>query len=287
MRDFSDNHRWLSINTITLDRQGDLPAMIDACARHSIRAVAIWRHQVAAAGLKPVARMLKDGGLALSSYCRGGMLVADRAHRREAREDNLRALEEASALGAPCLVIVPGGLPQYSRPGSVPSKDLAAARTMIVEELGELLTHARTMRVPLALEPLHPMLAADRGSVNTLRQALDICETLDPDFTGILGVTVDTYHCWWDPELESQIGRANAKRLLAFQICDWLVPTTHLLNDRGMMGDGIIDIPMIRGWVEAAGYQGYAEVELFSEHWWRQPIDRVLEICIDRYQSAV
>jgi sugar phosphate isomerase/epimerase len=272
---------------MTVDRQGDLPAITEAAARHGIPALAIWRHQVAALGLERAARLIRDAGFVLSGYCRGGMMVADRAQRPAAREDNSRALEEAAVLGAPCLVIVPGGLPQFSRPGSEASKDIAAARAMVVEELGELLHRAREMGMPLALEPLHPMLAADRGCISTLRQALDICDALDPDRSGALGVVVDVYHCWWDPELESQIHRAGARRLLSFQVCDWLVPTNHLLNDRGMMGDGIIEIPLIRRWMEAAGFAGYAEVELFSERWWAQPIDEVLGLCLERHRCRV
>ena len=214
-------------------------------------------------------------------------MVADAAHRQEARDDNRRALEEAVALGAACLVIVPGGLPQFSRPGSAPSKDLADARKMVADELGALLPEARRAAMPLALEPLHPMLAADRGCINTLGQALDICDRLDPQASGALGVAVDVYHCWWDPKLKEQIERAGARRLLAFHVSDWLVPTSHLLNDRGMMGDGIIDIPAIRGWMEAAGYRGHAEVEIFSEHWWRRPMDEVLGLCIERHRSTV
>jgi len=287
MRDFSGDHRWLAINGITLDRQGDFLAIAEACARREIGAICPWRHQVAAVGLGRAAQAIKDAGLTLSGYCRAGMMVADAAHQQEARDDNRRALEEAAALKARCLVIVPGGLPQYSRPGSAPSKDLAAARAMVEEEVGVLLEHARAAAMPLALEPLHPMLAADRGCVNSLGQALDICDRLDPERRGGLGVVVDVYHCWWDPALESQIARAGAERLLAFHVSDWLVPTNHLLNDRGMMGDGVIDIPAIRGWMERAGYAGHAEVEIFSERWWRRPMEEVLRVCTERHRAAV
>jgi sugar phosphate isomerase/epimerase len=116
---------------------------------------------------------------------------------------------------------------------------------------------------------------------------LDICERLDPDRSGALGVAVDVYHCWWDPELVAQIARAGSKRLLAFHVSDWLAPTRHLLNDRGMMGDGVIDIPSIRSALELAGYQGYAEVEIFSERWWRRPMDELLVTCIERHRCAV
>lgn len=287
MRDFSRDHRGMSINTITLDRQGDLPAILEACLRHQVRAVCPWRHQVQQVGVDRAAKLLRDAGLQLSGYCRGGMMVADKAHRQAARDDNRRAVEEAAVLGAPCLVLVAGGLPQFSRPGSAASKDIAAAREMVAEEIAHLLEFAQAAGMPLAIEPLHPMVAADRGCVNTLRQALDLCDRFDPAGERGLGVAVDVYHTWWDPELGGQIARAGAARLMAFHVCDWLVPTTHLLTDRGMMGDGIVDIPLIRGWMETAGYDGPAEVEIFSERWWQEPMDKVLETCIERHKRTV
>ena len=287
MRDVSQDHRRLSINTITLDRQADLPAIMEACARSEIVAICPWRHQIAKVGLDRARRALRDAGLALSGYCRGGMMVADATHRTRARDDNRRALEEAVTLGAPCLVLVVGGLPQFSQPGSAPSKDLAAAREMVTEEIALLLEAARDADMPLAIEPLHPMLAADRGCINTMRQALDLCDRLDPGGTRKLGIAVDIYHTWWDPELDRQIARAGAARLLAFHVCDWLVPTRHLLHDRGMMGDGIVDIPRIRSLMEENGYRGYAEVEIFSEYWWQRPINEVIATCIERHKSAV
>jgi sugar phosphate isomerase/epimerase len=142
--------------------------------------------------------------------------------------------------------------------------------------------------MPLAIEPLHPMYAADRACINTMEQALDVCDELDPYRSGSLGLAVDVYHVWWDPKLEQQIARAGRARLLAFHVCDWLTPTRDLLNDRGMMGDGVIDIPRIRGWVEAQGFAGYSEVEIFSTgDWWQRPHEEVLDTCIARHRSAV
>jgi sugar phosphate isomerase/epimerase len=287
MRDFTQDHRWLSINTATLRKQADLPAIVDACARGQVRAIAPWRDQVAAVGLDRAASAVRHAGLALSGYCRGGMFPADAAHAREARDDNRRAVDEAKALGAPCLVLVVGGLPQYSRPGSVASRDIAAARGQVEAGLAELLEYARSVAMPLALEPLHPMYAADRACVNTLAQALDLCDRLDPARSGDLGVAVDLYHVWWDPDLPKQIKRAGRERLLAFHVCDWLVPTIDLLNDRGMMGDGIIEIRRLRAAVEEQGFDGFVEVEIFSERWWREPIADVIETCIARYRSVV
>ena len=250
MRDFSADHDWLALNTITLRKQGDLGTIVDACARYQIRAIAPWRDEIAMMGATKAARRIRDAGLSISGYCRAGMFVADQARRKEVREDNRRAIDEAKELGAPSVVVVVGGLPQYSRPGSRPSKNLAGAREMAIDELAELFAYAKTVGAPLALEPMHPMHAAERGCINTLRHALDICDRLDPEQSGMLGVAIDVYHTWWDPGLSDQIARAGRARLLAFHVCDWLVPTVDMLNDRGMMGDGVIDIPRIRGWAE-------------------------------------
>jgi sugar phosphate isomerase/epimerase len=287
MRDFSTDHRWLSLNTATVRKQGDLAQIFEACARHGIRAIDPWRDQVAAIGLDRAVRAVRDAGLKLSGYCRGGMFTSDAAHRQEMREDNRRAVDEARALGAPCLVLVVGGLPQYSRPGSAASRNIAEARNQVDDAIAELLEYARDARMPLAIEPLHPAYAADRACVNTTGQALDICDRLDPQRTGFLGVALDVYHIWWDPELLPQIVRAGKQRLLAFHVCDWLVPTKDILNDRGMMGDGVIDIRSVRGAVEAQGFAGYSEIEIFSNDWWGKPIDDVLQTCIARHRLVV
>ena len=287
MRDFSADHRWLSLNTATVRKQGDLVQIIDACARHGIRAIDPWRDQVAAVGLDRAARAVREAGLELSGYCRGGMFTSDAARRIEVREDNRRTVDEAKALGAPCVVLVVGGLPQYSRPGSAASRDIAAARGQVEDAIAEMMDYARGASMPLAIEPLHPAYAADRACVNTTKQALDICDRLDPGRTGALGVALDVYHIWWDPEVLPQIGRAGKDRLLAFHVCDWLVPTKDILNDRGMMGDGVIDIKSLRAAVEAEGFAGYSEIEIFSEGWWAKPMDEVLRTCIERHRTVV
>jgi sugar phosphate isomerase/epimerase len=286
MRDFSGDHRWLSLNTATVRKEGDLLQIIEACARHGIRAIDPWRDQVNAIGLDRAARAVRDAGLELSGYCRGGMFVSDAAHRHEVRDESRRVVEEAKALGAPCIVLVVGGLPQYSRPGSVASKDIAGARAQLDDAIAEIMEFARDAKMPLAIEPLHPAYAADRCCVNTARQALDICDRLDPQRSGALGVALDVYHIWWDFEILAQIARA-ADRIKAFHVCDWLVPTKDILNDRGMMGDGVIDIKALRGAVEAQGFAGYSEIEIFSNDWWERPIDEVLRACIERHKTVV
>jgi sugar phosphate isomerase/epimerase len=287
MRDFSNDHRWLSLNTATVRKQGDLAQIVDACARHGIRAIDPWRDQVAVVGLDRAVKVIRDAGLELSGYCRGGMFTSDDAHRQAARDDNRRAVDEARALGAPCIVLVVGGLPQYSRPGSAPSKNIGAAHAQVEDGIAELLDYAKQAGMPLAIEPLHPAYAADRACVNTLRQALDICDRLDPSRSGALGVALDVYHVWWDFELLAQIERAGKSRLLAFHVCDWLVPTNDILNDRGMMGDGVIDIKSVRAAVEAQGFAGYSEIEIFSDAWWGRPMDEVIATCIARHRAVV
>ncbi|MBG9387251.1 sugar phosphate isomerase/epimerase family protein [Caenimonas aquaedulcis] len=292
MRDFSGDHRWLSINTATVrkSRGTDLPLpdIIEACVRRGIRAISPWRDQVAAAGLAEVSKLVKTHGLELSGYCRGGMFpAADPAGLRAADDDNRRAVDEAKELNAACLVLVVGGLPG-ALAGKAAHKDIALSRTQVHDGIARLLEYARAAGMPLAIEPLHPMYAADRACINTMEQALDVCDALDPPRTGALGVAVDVYHVWWDPKLQAQIARAGRERLLALHVCDWLTPTTDLLNDRGMMGDGVIDIPRIRGWMEAQGFAGYSEVEIFSTgNWWLRDQGEVLDTCIQRHRTAV
>jgi sugar phosphate isomerase/epimerase len=287
MRDLAGDEalQHLSLNTATVREQGDLLAIMEAAARHGISCLSPWRDQVHAVGLERAVRAVRDGGFRLSGYCRGGMFPAEPARRREMLDDNRRAIDEAAALGAPCLVLVVGGLPQFSRPGSATSNDIAAARREVADAIATLLDHANAAGVDLAIEPLHPMYAADRACVNTLAQANALCDELSPDGKDGLGIAVDVYHVWWDPGLKEGIERAGAAdRLFAYHICDWLVPTTDLLNDRGMMGDGVIDLPMIRGWMEAAGYRGMHEVEIFSAaNWWKRDPDSVLATCKARH----
>ena len=257
----------LSLNTATVRKQWTLAQIIDGCARHGIRGISPWRDQVAQMGLSRARKSIEANDLTVTGLCRGGFFTA-----KDWKDDNLRALEEAHTLGAQCLVLVVGGLP----PGS---KDLVRSREKVKEGIAAILPEARKAGVPLAIEPLHPMQAAERACINTLEQALDVCEQLGEG----IGVAVDVYHVWWDPKLEQQIQRAGKKRVLAYHVCDWLVPTRDLANDRGMMGDGVIDLPRIRGWVEAAGYAGFQEVEIFSElDWWRRDPDEVLRTCKER-----
>jgi sugar phosphate isomerase/epimerase len=271
----------LSLNTATTRKRWGLAQAIEGCARHGIRGIAPWRDLVHAMGVEAAAKAIRAHGLTVTGLCRGGMFPApDAAGRQVAIDDNLRAIDEAHALHAQCLILIAGGLPSGS-------KDIAGARVQVQEGIAAILPSARQAGIALAIEPLHPMYAADRACINSMAQALDVCEALDSQGEGGLGVAVDVYHVWWDPQLEDQIARAGKSRLYAFHICDWRVPTRDLLNDRGMMGDGVIDIPSIRAWVQGAGYTGFHEVEIFSElDWWLRDPDEVLEVCKERHQRC-
>jgi sugar phosphate isomerase/epimerase len=273
----------LSLNWATVREKWDLGQAIEGCVRHGIPGSAPWREPVHAMGVEAAGRRIGDAGLRVSGYCRAGLFpAADDAGLRAAVDDTRRAIDEAAAIGAECLVILGGGM----APGS---RDLVGAREQARDGVAAVLPHARDRAVPLALEPLHPMYAADRCCVSTLKQANDLCDELDPAGEGGLGVAIDVYHVFWDPELECEVARAGAGgRILAFHVCDWLVPTRDMLLDRGMMGDGVIDIRRVRGLVEGAGYDGLIEVEIFSRlDWWRRDPDEVIRVIAERYRSVV
>lgn len=267
----------LSINFATIRQGGSFGAIVDACLSHGITAISPWREHVHAAGLDEAARIVRENGLRLTGHCRGGFFpAADSEGLRNAIEDNKRAVDEAAALNADCLVLVVGGLPKGSR-------DIKGARQMVEDGMAELLPYARQAGVPLAIEPLHPFYAADRACFNTLGQSLDLCDKLGEG----TGVAIDVYHVWWDPELEEQVARAGRNgQILAHHICDWLVPTTDPLNDRGMMGDGVIDLKAFRRMIENAGFSGPQEVEIFSHRWQAEPIDAVLSTIVERYKTV-
>ena len=285
MRDLSQHLELLSLNTATVRKQAPLDRIIEAAVARGIGLIDPWRDQVQAIGLDKVARHIRDAGVRLSGYCRGGFYTAANAKELAAAlDDNRRAIDEAKALDSPCLVLVVGSLPG-ALSGKPQSMDITLARSQVRDGIAASLDHARSVGMPLAIEPLHPMQAADRACVNTLEQALDLCDELDAGNTGALGVALDAYHVWWDPKLTAQIQRAGASRLLAYHICDWLLPTRDLLNDRGMPGDGVIELKKLRGLVEAAGYDGAVEIEIFSEAWWSRPMEEVLDVCVSRYKS--
>jgi sugar phosphate isomerase/epimerase len=267
----------LSINAATLDWRKDLKDVLAALDGADIRAIAPWLNQVQARGVEASARMLADHGMTVTGLCRAGFFTGgDGKASVEAVDEVRRAIDEAATIGAQSLTIVVGGLLAGSR-------DLSAAHGVILDGLAAVLPHARGCGVPLAIEPLHPMYAAERGCVNSVAHANDICDQLGDG----LGIAVDIYHVWWDTTLERELARAGPQRLMGFHLCDWLVPTRDMLLDRGMMGDGIADIPRIMGWMEGVGYSGYHEVEIFSaENWWKRDAGEVLRVCKERYLTA-
>ncbi|MFD6663870.1 sugar phosphate isomerase/epimerase family protein [Micromonospora chalcea] len=267
----------LSLNQRTTQRWSVAQA-VDGCVHAGIPAIGLWREPVAEIGVPAAARLVTDAGLRVSSLCRGGFLTAaDEAGRAAALADNRRAIDEAAALRAACLVLVVGGLP----PGS---RDLPGARQRVADALAELAPYAGERGVRLALEPLHPMYCADRAVLSTLGQALDLAEAFPAEQ---VGVVVDTFHVWWDPDVWRQIARAGT-RIASFQICDFLTPLpADVLLGRGMMGDGHIDFPPLRRAVQAAGYSGDVEVEIFNAEVWATDPDQVLATMTARYVDLV
>jgi sugar phosphate isomerase/epimerase len=255
----------ISLNQISINRWS-LAEAVDGCARHGIGWIGLWRDKVADCGLSRSARLVRDAGLRVSSLCRGGFFAADGAAALQARrDDNRRAVDEATALGTDVLVLVCG--PPIGR-------DIEGARRLVAEGIAELAPYASAAGVKLGIEPLHPMFAGDRSVIVTLAQALTLAEAFPPSQVGVI---VDAYHVWWDPDLRAQLKRA-AGRILGYHVSDWLVPPPDLLLGRGMMGDGLIDLRALRGAVEAAGYEGPIEVEIFNQEIWNTPGDEVLEL---------
>jgi sugar phosphate isomerase/epimerase len=268
-----------SVNQMTV-KQLALPELVAACRDLGVPGVGLWREPVRAYGVEAAAELVRDAGLAVTTLCRGGFLTAvDPGERAAALADNRRAVDEAATLGTEVLVLVSGGLPAGS-------KDLRGARERIADALAELGPYAERQGVKLAIEPLHPMFASDRCVVSTLAQALDLAERFPAHQ---VGVTVDTYHVWWDDTAPAQIARAGAQgRIHTFQLADWTTPLPEgVLNGRGQIGDGSIDMREWQGYVEAAGYTGAIEVELFNDALWARDGREVLAETARRFTEHV
>jgi sugar phosphate isomerase/epimerase len=279
VRELSQHLQSCSINTATLGFQAPLSEVVEAVAAAGFGMIAPWRREVEGGDVKAIAKQIHDAGLSLSGYCRSTYIPAATTQEFRANiESNKRALDDAATLGAPAFVMVVGGLP-------IGSKDLHAARRQVVEACSELAAYGQQVGVKLALEPLHPVYTADRSCLTLLSEALNWCDEIASPW---VGVAIDCYHVWWDPNLKRDIARAGRdKRILAFHVCDWLVPTTDVLNDRGMMGDGVIDVKAIRSTIESVGYNGAIEVEIFSTaNWWNRSMAETLSVCRERLQSS-
>jgi sugar phosphate isomerase/epimerase len=253
----------LSLNQRTTSNWGVQEA-VEGCVRADITWIGLWRDKVAETGLEMSARIAREAGLRVSSLCRGGMFPAETAAERRARlDDNRRAVEEAATLGTAVLVLVCG---------PSPNRDLEAARGMVEEGIDLLAPYAAELGVKLGIEPFHPALMSERSVIVTLTQALDIADRFDLDQ---VGVVIDVYHVFWDPDLFSQIARASG-RILGFHVNDWVVPTRDPLLERGMMGDGVIELRRIR-----------AAVEIFNPEIWSRPGDKILATMKERYAALV
>ena len=274
-----DDFSRLSINQYTTRELWSLREAVEGYARHGVHGISVSHEKLAELGAKEAAKILLDHAMTVTGYCIGGLLTdIDNALFQKRLDDNLRIIDEAAEIKAQCIVFLAGGLPHGS-------KDLTAARERALQGFDILLPHARRAGVIIGLEPLHPMTCAMRSCLTTVGQANDWYEQLGagPE----LGIVLDVYHCWWDPSLEEEIMRAKG-RIAAFHVSDWLDETADLRVDRGMMGDGVIDIPRIRRLVESTGYDGYTEVEIFSErNWWKRNPDEVVEIAKERYLTYV
>lgn len=269
-----ENFERLSLNQITTNRWS-LKEAVEGCVRAGVPWIAPWRHKVEEIGLAASKRLIQDAGLKVSSLCRGGMFPAATAAERQKRiDDNKRAVEEAAELGTDVLVLVCG---------SSPDRDIVSARRMVEEGIAQLVPFAESYGVKLGIEPLHPMYAAERSVVVTMDAANTLAEAFRPEQ---VGVVVDVFHVWWDPDLYNQIHRAKG-RILGFHVSDWLVPTPDMLMGRGMMGDGVIEISRIRHAVEETGYHGPIEVEIFNEQIWNQHGDETLSQMKERYLQHV
>lgn len=270
-----------SVNTATLGYQAPISELIDAIARHGFGGISPWRREVEG-NVSAVARRIRDAGLEVSGYCRSAFFPGKSREEWLANiEENRHALRDAAELRAKCFVLVVGSLPAGSR-------DIDEARQQVEHGIAALMPDAADLGVPLAIEPLHPMYAADRACVNTIAHALDLCNAIDSGNTGVLGVAIDVYHTWWDANLSAMIARAGREnRFLAFHVNDWLVPTADMLMDRGLMGEGAINLGQITKQVMNSGYKGLHEIEVFSNRVWKWPVDDILSECSRRCNNIV
>ena len=266
------DHRRLCIHTVTT-RPWKLEEAAARYAEAGVGGITVWRQSIDGWTPAEAGRCLRDHGLEIVSYVRGGFFAARTAAERDAAVDeNKRVIDEAAALGAPLVVLVCG---------AVPDQPLKVSRDQIRDGLEAILPHAEAAGIRLGIEPLHPAYADTRSAINTLEQANDLAEAFA---SPCLGVVVDVYHLWWDPHLEDEIARCGRNgHLFAYHVCDWKTPTEHLLLDRGIMGEGCIPLRQIRSWVEAAGFDGFIEVEIFSETYWQHDQDDFLKQIQDAY----
>lgn len=264
----------LCLHTITT-KPWPIEVAAEKYAAAGVKGISVWRQALEGRDPHKVGEMLKSHGLKVVSLVRGGFFPAASCEARQmAIKDNLKAIDEAAALGAPMIVLVCG---------AEPSQSLGKSRMQIKIGIETILAQAESHDIKLAIEPLHPMYADTRSAITTLAKANDMVEAIGSDSVGI---AVDVYHVWWDPELETQIHRCGEDgSLFAFHICDWKFPLDDILNDRGLMGEGCINIKQIRGWVEQTGFDGFNEVEIFSNKYWAEDQDEFLKKIVQAYKN--
>ena len=267
-----ENTSRLFLHTITT-KPWSIEVAIEEYRKAGVYGITVWRNALEGKSVPAVKQRIQDAGLKVVSLCRGGFFPSiHKKERKKAIEENMRIIEEAAELRAPSIVLVVGADPRQS---------LEASREQIEEGIVRIDAAAKAAGVKLSIEPLHPMYADTRSAVNTLHQANDICDSINSQN---VGVAVDVYHLWWDPELEREIARCGAaNRIFAFHVCDWRSPTRYVLNVRGVMGEGCIPVRKIRSWVERAGFNGFIEVEIFSDYYWTMDQNRFLDMIVDAY----
>jgi len=266
----------LCIHTITTR-----PWSIEEAARNyseeGVKGITVWRDSLEGRDIRKAGELLRRNGLSVVSLCRGGFFPSkDTSRRKAAIDDNRKAIEEAFQLGTRLIVLVCG---------ADPAQELEDSREQIYEGIMAVLPDAAAANIRLAIEPLHPMYADARSAINTIAQANDLAERIN---SPVVGVAVDVYHLWWDPLLEKGIERCGKNnKLFAFHVCDWKSPTVDMLNDRGLMGEGCIPLKRIRSWVEKAGFNGFIEVEIFSNIYWKQDQSDFLKRIVEAYKTFV
>ncbi len=285
MRDFSGNHSAIALNTATLGHNLDghgagwpISKIIDACAERDFGAIAFWRREIGTNGHE-IGNQVRSAGLEVCGLCRTPFLVgpfAAKAHQ-SLMDDFYFSIEQAADLGTDVLTIVVGGVIEQSH-------SMRESLLRVASIVEQALPRARDAGVRLALEPLNPVYGGNRSCLVSVRDAVDLCEQINDPFVTI---AIDVYHVWWDLHLAEQLQRAGKQRIVSYHLCDWLADTTDILLDRGMMGDGVADLRSIRQAVEAVGYDGYCEVEIFSaSNWWKRDPDEVLDTIVERFKSV-
>ena len=262
----------LCIHTITT-RDWRLETAVEKYLERGIKGISVWRNYIESKDLKKVRSLFEDNQMHVASLVRGGFFTGLIQSERDKKvEENKIAIEEAASIGAEMVVLVCG---------ATPGQTLQVSRNQIRDGIEQILPLAENLNIKLAIEPLHPMYADTRSAINTMNQANTIAESFKSEY---VGVAVDVYHVWWDENLREEVIRCGSQNnLFAFHLCDWRNPTRDMLNDRTIMGEGVIQIQKMINLVKEAGFNGYNEVEIFSEQHWLEDQDAFLDRIVKAY----